>query len=340
MKLLQIIGGALISVLALVIAFHGVDLPGALRAAEQANYFWLAASFALISLSIVVRAMRWQSLFPRPRRLGFGNLFGTLNVGYFVNNILPLRAGELVRAILLGQLEPVSKIEAFSTIVVERIVDTLAVIVLLFAAMPLVHFSGGATKPAVILGGIMVILLAALLLAALHRDGALRLVRGTARMFPERFRAPLADRAESALNGLGALTDPRSAAEVVGLTAIVYLLGVAAMEAQLRAFHLQLPPAAPFFLLAAGTLGLVVPAPAGIGVWEGILIAVLTGLFGIDRTQAASLAVVSHVIFFLPPMLFAALFLWRLGTSWSALLGLTRSQASDETLGEPRPLLD
>jgi glycosyltransferase 2 family protein len=324
MKTLQVCAGAAISLVALFFAFRGVDIGGAARAASHANFLWLLFSAALVGLSIVLRAMRWQALFPRPRRLHIGSLFGVLNVGYFVNNVLPLRAGEVVRAILLGQVEPVSRVEAFSTIIVERVVDTLAVIILLFAAMPLVHFSGGATGPVLVLSGVMLLLLVVLLFAAMNRGAALRLIQQAARLLPERLRASVLEKAGSALTGLAVLTDPRAAAEVIGLTVLLYLVGVAAMEAQIVAFHLRVPPAGPFFLLATASLGLVVPAPAGIGVWEGIIITILTSVFAIERSQAASLAVVSHVVFFAPPMIFAALYLWRLGASWGTVIGLTR----------------
>jgi hypothetical protein len=225
-------------------------------------------------------------------------------------------------------------VEAFSTVIVERIVDTLGVVILLFAAMPLVHFAGGATKPAIVLTALTVVLLAALMLAARHKSAVLRLmVRGT-RWLPEAWRQPAVDRAEAAFTGLGALTDARAGAEVLGLTALIYLVLVAGMEAQLVAFHLRLPVAAPFFLLGAAALGLVVPAPAGIGVWEGIIITILTSLFAVERTQAAGLAVVSHVVFFAPPIVFAAIYLWRLGASWGTLVGLTRR---DATLEAPAP---
>ncbi|HTE84566.1 MAG TPA: lysylphosphatidylglycerol synthase transmembrane domain-containing protein [Dehalococcoidia bacterium] len=340
MKTVQICAGAVISLLALFLAFRGVDLAGAARAASHANFVWLLFSAVLVGLSILLRAIRWQALFPRPQRLHIGSLFGVLNVGYLVNNVLP-RAGELVRAILLGQVEPVSRVEAFSTIVVERVVDTLAVIILLFAAMPLVQFAGGADWPSWLLPGVrviavsMLVLLVALLLAAMNRGTTLRVVQQATRLLPERLRASVLAKAASALTGLAVLTDPRAAAEVIGLTGLIYLAGVAAMEAQVVAFHMRLPPAGPFFLLAAATLGLVVPAPGGIGVWEVIVKTSLTSVFAIEGSEAASLAVVSHVVFFAPPMLFAALYLWRLGASWDTLMGLTRRGAGPEPVPEP-----
>jgi uncharacterized protein (TIRG00374 family) len=340
MKVLQICIGAAVGLLALFIAFRGVDLAAAARAAEQANPGWLAFSLLLVCLSLLLRALRWQALFTNTHGLRLGNVFGVLNVGYFVNNITP-RAGEIVRALLLGQVEPVSRVEAFSTIVVERVTDILAVIVLLFASMQALHFSSEALRSAGRAGAILaVLLLAALILAATKRGAAMACVAWAIRPFPDRWRPMILDKAESALAGLGALNDPAAAAKVIGLTVLIYLVNVAAMESQLLAFHIQAAPAVAFFLIGAASLGLIIPVPGGIGVWEASIVFVLTSLLAIDRSQAASLAVVSHLIFFAPPMIFAAFYLWRLGASWDTVFGLSRSQPKTEVLPEPSPQMD
>jgi uncharacterized protein (TIRG00374 family) len=340
MKALQIGIGAAIGLLALFLAFRGVNLAAAAQAAEQANHAWLAFSFSLVCLSILLRALRWQALFTHTRGLHLGNVFGVLNVGYLVNTITP-RAGEIVRALLLGQVEPVSRVEAFSTIVVERVIDTLAVIVLLFASMPAVHLSGETLHTVGKVSGVVaLLLLAALILAATKRAATLALIGWAIRPLPERWRVSILDKAESALAGLGALNDPPAAARVLGFTVLIYLVNVAAMESQLVAFHIQAAPAVAFFLIGAASLGLIVPVPGGIGVWEASIIFVLTSLLAIDRSQAASLAVVSHVIFFAPPIVFAALYLWRLGASWDTVFGLARSKPRANVHPEPSPQMD
>jgi glycosyltransferase 2 family protein len=331
MRYVQVAFGAVVSLVALYLAFHGVDFSAVGRAFLEANYYWLAASVALVVLSIVLRAWRWQALFMRSRTLGLGTLFGVLNVGYLVNNVFPFRAGEIVRAVLLGQLEAVGKAEALGTVVVERVVDTLGVILLLGASALLLHAAGITGRPVLVLAALLLLLLLAMILATARRQAALRLVGLFAGFLPERLRAGIVRQAESALEGLAALRDPRASAQVAGLTVIVYLVLVAAMQAQLAAFHLRLPPAGPFFLLGAATLGLVVPAsPGSVGVWEGIVIAVLTRIFAVDRSLATSLALVSHVVFFAPPMLLAAVYLWRLGSSWSRVVATAQTSIEIE----------
>ena len=331
MRVLRAWLGAAISVVALFLAFRGVDVGGVWRSLLEANYLWLVLAVALVCASIVVRALRWWALFADPGRVPWRGLFGILNVGYLLNNLLPLRAGELARVVLLGQVEHVAPAEGLSTIVVERVVDTLAVVLLLGAVAPFVPVPHSAVRPVVALAVAMLALALVLLLIAARRAAALRLVAWSARILPARFRTPALTHADAAIDGLAALRSPRAAAEVGALTALVYALLGAAMVAPLAAFHLRLSPAGPWFLLAAATLGLVIPSsPGAVGVWEGVVIATLTAIFSVERSLATGIALVSHVVFFAPPMFFGAVYLWRLGMSWSRLLGLRQAQPQTE----------
>jgi uncharacterized protein (TIRG00374 family) len=332
--MLRVWVGVAVSVVALFFAFRGVDFRAVGRSLLEANYLWLAVSVVMVSASILLRARRWQALFAEPRLLHLSRLFGVLNVGYLVNNVLPLRAGELARVVLLPQVEAVAPIEALSTIVVERVVDTLAVILLLGAVAPLVPVPRSAARPVALLAAAMIVLAALLLIAATRRAATVRLVARAARILPQRFRSPAERHADAAIDGLAALRSARAATEVVVLTVLVYLLLGGAMAAQLAAFHVSLSPAGAFFLLAAATLGLVIPSsPGAVGVWEGIVIGALTGIFSIERSAATAVALVSHVVFFAPPMFFGAFYLSRFGVSWGRVLGLGGRQPNPQPAG-------
>jgi glycosyltransferase 2 family protein len=248
--------------------------------------------------------------------------------------VLPLRAGELARVVFLPQVEPVSPVEALSTIVVERVVDNQYVILMLGAVAPLVPVPQSAARPVALLAAAMLVLAALLVIAATKRAATLRLVARVARHLPHRFRSPAERHADAAIDGLAALRSPGAAIEVAVLSVLVYLLLGGAMAAQLAAFHVKLGPAGVFFLLAAATLGLVIPSsPGAVGVWEGIVIGALTGIFSIDRSPATAVALVSHVVFFAPPMFFGAFYLSRFGVSWGRVLGLSEGRTNPQPAG-------
>lgn len=337
MRRLQTWLGIGISALFLFFAFRSVNLGAVGRSILHANYLWLTLGVVLGAVSIAVRARRWQVLFTRARGLRFSHTFGVLNVGYLVNDVLPLRAGELVRAYLLGQIEPVSRVETLSTIVVERAIDTLAVIIMLAAVAPFVAIPAGAVRPLLLLTALVVILFLVLVIAAARRALAMALIERLAMFLPLRLRRPAVRHVDSAIDGLAVFTDPLAAIEVIALTAVIYLLLTGAIATLLLAFHIHLGTAGVFFLLATATLGLVIPSSPGyVGVWEGVIVATLVNVFALDRNLAASFALVSHVALFLPPVAFAAIYLWRSSATWNAVLSFGRAtRAEQATLSLP-----
>src|SRR5712692_2325004 len=122
--------GLLVSAACLYIAFQGIQFDKLFDALAKIDYVWLIVASVLFCTSYSGRVFRWQLLFS-PLRLRLIKIFNTLNIGYFLSNLLPARIGDLVRAYLIGDIESVSKARALSTIIVERMSDGLAVVLLL-----------------------------------------------------------------------------------------------------------------------------------------------------------------------------------------------------------------
>ncbi|MGH7349784.1 MAG: lysylphosphatidylglycerol synthase transmembrane domain-containing protein, partial [Candidatus Rokuibacteriota bacterium] len=122
-RLAKILLGLAVSAGLLVYFFWDVDL--GVIAAHLRGTLWtfLALSVALNFASMWARAWRWSYLFPpgtRPRRL-----YRALLIGYMGNNLLPLRAGELVRVYVASRHGP-RFWTTLATVVVERVLDGLA----------------------------------------------------------------------------------------------------------------------------------------------------------------------------------------------------------------------
>ena len=85
------------------IALSNIDLELAWRAVRTSDYWWIAAALIPWALGNLARALRWRSLFARGRRPGVGVVADATMVGYLYNNILPARAGEAARVVVLTQ---------------------------------------------------------------------------------------------------------------------------------------------------------------------------------------------------------------------------------------------
>jgi hypothetical protein len=119
----------------LYLAFRGVDWQEMLATLRGANPTHLAAAFALLSLSCVMRGLRWRVLLSAEKSLPPVMVFWATMVGYLGNAFLPARAGEVVRSVLIGQRGGVSKSFALATALTERLMDAILLVLICAVAL-------------------------------------------------------------------------------------------------------------------------------------------------------------------------------------------------------------
>ncbi|HEY3524156.1 MAG TPA: lysylphosphatidylglycerol synthase transmembrane domain-containing protein, partial [Candidatus Limnocylindrales bacterium] len=136
------LAGLVVSVVALAVALRGVDLGATADVLRGAAPAWIVAMLGFSLLDVSIRAIRWQRLVAPIARIAYPRMLGYLLVGYLANNILPARLGELVRSHYLGDREGISRTTALGTVVVERVIDTTAVVLIAAAAILVLHVRG------------------------------------------------------------------------------------------------------------------------------------------------------------------------------------------------------
>jgi glycosyltransferase 2 family protein len=218
-------------------------------------------------VSLWVRALRWQLLFQPKTRPPIGPTTRATIVGQFLNNILPARAGEAARIVMLKQEAGTSRAEALGIAVAERIIDTLALLVLLFVALPfLPEVTWLKTVGAFALVLVALVGVATLVLRRFGHRPLRYLLRPLARV--PAVREEHTDRAASNIvAGMHVLERPKRAGPAFLLTFISWLLISLSFWLSLLAFELGLGDDAGILVLVTTTLSLVIPSlPAGVGV--------------------------------------------------------------------------
>ncbi len=94
----------------------------------QANVSWLILAMSFYFIDIFVRILRWRGLLWQVKKLSLSSVGIALILGYAMNNILPARLGELFRANFAGRRYRVSRSAIAGSIVVERVLDGLVVV--------------------------------------------------------------------------------------------------------------------------------------------------------------------------------------------------------------------
>src|SRR5262245_35753317 len=128
--------GLMVSAIFLVAILYIVDLHQLVDAIGQADLRWLAVSVLVTVTWLAMRGVVWRALLRA--KAPYREVFLTLNEGYVLNNVLPLRLGELGRAILLSRKTGLTFMEVLPTVVLERVLDLAFSAIILFSALPFV----------------------------------------------------------------------------------------------------------------------------------------------------------------------------------------------------------
>jgi glycosyltransferase 2 family protein len=298
-----LLAGLLLSVFFTYLSVKDVDWDIFWDGLRTSDYWWLVPALAVLAVSVWVRAVRWRLLFQPASRPPVAATTRALIVGQFFNSILPARAGEAARVVMLNQETGTSRAETVGTAVAERIADLLVLLLLLFVTLP---FYPEVTW--IRTAGVLALVLLALLTAtsvALRRFGhrPLRfLLRPLARL--PAVQHEHTDRVASKLvAGLHTLERPERAGPVAALTTVSWLLIGLFYWFILLAFEPHLGFDAAILVLVTTVLSMVIPSlPAAVGVFEAAVLVALRP-YGIDDSRALSYAVVLHALSVFPYVL-------------------------------------
>jgi glycosyltransferase 2 family protein len=309
--------GVVISAIAIVLVARLAswsELRDAFRQVRIAN---LGVAFALTILSLATRAMAWRELLDR--KPSFARAFWGISEGYFLNNIFPLRAGEVGRAVFVGRAINLSPFHVLSTIVIERAFDLAMAAALLLLTLPLAFGQAWLKPIALITLAIVLGVLVALFLAARNQ----KMVKAWLGTIGQRwafFDKQVLPRLGSLLEGLNALTKPSQFIFSLLWIVVTWIIWIALYYIML----LTIAPHAPLwwgaFADAVLALGVAIPsAPSGLGVYEGALVWALS-LFGIASSSALAYAILMHFVSFVTTGVFGLIGLIQEKRSVSALM--------------------
>jgi glycosyltransferase 2 family protein len=314
---------------ALVVVFlRNVDLRGVLSAIVRADLRWLVVSLVASILSIVIRSLRWQYLLEPLGHASFANAFRATAVGFAASSILPARAGEVIRPYFLARHENMTATGAFATIILERVLDVLTVLVLLASSLFVFNRSLGAANPnvfaamkwsgATALGGSIV----ALVVMFVFAGDPGRIGRWMTRLeasVPSKLAGLIGGVAEKFARGLGAVRRPGRLFVALLWSFPLWLTIAAGMWAVLEAFGIDVPFTGSFLLVAVLVIGVAVPTPGAIGGFHEAYRLGATKFFGAPDDAAVGAAIVAHLFSIGPVLLLGLFFAAQVGLNLSGM---------------------
>ncbi len=310
--------------------FRHVDWNASWRYIVAADRGWMLLAVILATLPFPLRLPRWRLLLRHDdgRPVDWVSMWHAIAIGFAANNVLPFRAGELLRPAAVSRLGRVPFATALSSIAVERVLDALVAVGLLSLALVLAGIDPALTlseggRPiaeiATLVGMLGLVALAVAVVAAWQRAAALRIAR---RLLPDH---PIGNGmysfGERVLLGLSALGDPRTALPVVGWSLVIWLTNAAAFYAAFAAFDFDIPYTGALILQGALLIGIAAPqAPGYFGIFELSIAGTLTALYDIPLEVGFAYGLMYHITTFVPITILGA---------WSAISTGFRRAAPD-----------
>ncbi|HEY7067273.1 MAG TPA: lysylphosphatidylglycerol synthase transmembrane domain-containing protein [Chloroflexota bacterium] len=296
MALARILLGLAISVVCMVALLRQVDLDTTWATLRSAQPGWLSLGTVVLLGYTVAKAVIWRRLCYPARGLHLGNFISALYVGNMVSTLVPLRLGEIVRAYLVTQTEPITFGRSAGAVLVEKVLDVVTLLVFLgvlslLVPLPL-HAISGPAVAALALGSVGLLAL----LTWFPRAPMLRLLDRLEDRWPALRRLRLAEQLATGLDALSVLRHRQILPAIIFWQVFIWLLTMLGNYLVMVAVGIPAPFAAAVFLTCVTALGMVVPsAPGYIGVFHYLIVLTLTS-FGVDAAAALGYAVVLHAV--------------------------------------------
>lgn len=289
----------------LYLAFHNIELSKSLELVSRASIFWMFIFIIVFIAAPVIRAYRWKYMIHsfKPNASVF-NLFGATMIGYGINCVIP-RLGEIYRALFLGRWEKLSRTSMFGTVIVERVLDVLALWFSVLISVTI--YSGDLYKDipwlesAIILGfAALFFVIAFIVLLVWQKE---KFYKITLKLIGK-ISAKAADKLSYIFNmlidGFTGIKGAKNYFLTIFLTVVVmivyglnsyagfYMLNM--NEMQTVSFGMA------WIVMTIAAFGIVIPTPGGTGSYHFIVIFVLTQLFFFDEEIALAYALLTHFI--------------------------------------------
>lgn len=308
--------GLLISGVFLYLAFRGQDFQEIRNALERTNYWYVIPAVGLYFIGVYLRTFRWAWVLRGVVPLQTSALFSVVVIGYMANNVLPLRAGELVRSYVLSTRTGLRKTSILATIAVERLFDGLTMLLFILVASIFVGLTDQLQTVTYFAAGLFGAVVLFLLVLTTSRAREL-LISRLLPMLPDAIRTRAEQFLESIFAGLSVMRRRNDLIVVSGVSILAWLFEAAMYLVISFGFGLELGIAAILLVTAVANLATLIPSSPGyVGPFEAGVLLALVGAVGIQREVAISFAIVVHAALYLPITLWGLGYWWRESFTW------------------------
>ncbi len=301
----------------LYFSLRGIEWGGVWRTLSRADLRLVALAAALVTVGLFLRAVRWRVLLQAQGHVDIPTAFWATAAGYFGNNFLPARAGELVRTMMISSRCGLGKMFVLTTALSERLCDAITLVVISSVVLLTLRVRPGwfdhAARPFAIIG-----LAGAVGIAVLPKlEGFWRYLLGLLPI-PQTLRDKLRHAMEQILIGIRSFHDPGRLFRFLSLTMVIWFSDAIGVILGMKALGMSVSLPLALLLITGLGLGSALPSTPGyVGIYQFVAVSVLTP-FGYSRTDAIA------YILLVQALQYVVITFW-------GLIGFTRSRRIAQT---------
>ena len=266
------------------------------QALKNLNVAILPIFFLSTTVSYGLRALRWKILLSFDKKVSFQNVFWANMAGYFGNNLLPARAGELIRALSMGKLEGIDPSYALATGLVERLMDVLALVAIGAAALSMTRVLSPIFNSALGWMSSLSIFIIALLVLFVFFSTYIRSAIDRIHLISDSTKQYFKVFLDSFIQGIRSLLSWKNLSGFGMLTIAIWLLDGIQTAALSILFNSPISLAQSLVLLAGLGLSSAIPSTPGyVGIYQFVATAILVP-FGFSRETAIAFMLVLQIV--------------------------------------------
>jgi len=336
----KVIVGVIISLLFLFFAFWKVDIAAFWDALLTARYLYFFPAIAVAMTAYFVRAYRWKYLLILQKDISLLTVFSAMSIGFFTNNVLPMRAGEFLRAYVVGRDGKVPMSAALATVVVERIIDVFSLLFIAAAALLILPVPQNRDyevlkNVGIVLALVEVCVLVFCFMLLEKQDFTVRAAKKILSIFPKRVRETGAHIIKTFIDGLEIMKAVHQFFRLAWTSLVIWLLTYLQVFIILQAFAvgLTLPVMliAAVIIMIASAFSVTIPsAPGFVGPFHWAAQRSLS-IFSVDQSIALAFATLLHLSSYIPITIVGFYFFLRGNVRFAA----ARAEREESADGSP-----
>ena len=300
--------GIILSFIGLYYAFRRLDVSQLWIHFQTVNLLYILAVFVLFIYSVLVRAKRWQELLKPLIEIPVSPLFSSTMIGYFGNNVLPFRLGELLRGYSLSKEYPLKVSSIMGTIILDRVLDFAGL--LIFSALFLFSYPMEPWfKTGFLIISFFLIIAFSMMYLISQKIQVLEKYVNELMSKSQPIMKKIYTILFNVINGFSQLGKSSNKAAISFYTIYLWVIYFACAYLVVKAIGVELSWQQVGLLLIATTLSISVPAAPGyLGTYHAVVIYMMVSVFDMDLAISQSLAIILHAVGFIPFVILGAWF--------------------------------